>query len=139
MFLRSSATGARVQGFHGLLNDAGTPGSAVKLQGRKSFMLFIVTAVKLLAEVALLSLIGRWLLGAWLTRLNPGQTAGNPFLWVLTTLSAPPVWLVARLTSRWVHSRHHLKMALGLTALVWILATFLKIRFCVDAGMELCR
>ena len=121
------------------MQGAGALGSAVKLQGRKSSMLFVVTATKLLAEVALLSLIGRWLLGAWLNRLNPGQTAGNPFLWVLTTLSAPPVWLVARLTSRWVHARHHLKMALALTALLWILATVLKIRLCVDAGMELCR
>ena len=61
-------------------------------------MLFAVTAMKMLAELALLALVGHGLLRLLLQRLAPQSLASNPFLWLLATLCRPPLWLVARLS-----------------------------------------
>jgi hypothetical protein len=102
-------------------------------------MLLAVSAFKLLAEVALLSLLGRGVLGLWLSRLDPARVAANPFWWLLQTLSAPPLWLVARLVPRTFPVRAHAWLAGALMLVLWVLATALKIRWCLDAGVTACR
>jgi hypothetical protein len=102
-------------------------------------MLLAVSAFKLLAEVALLSLIGRGVLGLWLSRLDPARAAANPFWWLLHTLSAPPLWLAARLLPRTLPARYHPWLALALMLGLWVLATALKIGWCLDAGVAACR
>ena len=102
-------------------------------------MLFAVTALKMIAELALLALVGHGLLRLLLQRLAPQSLASNPFLWLLATLCRPPLWLVARLSPPSVLPRHHPWLALALMAGLWLAATYLKIRLCLDLGMEHCR
>jgi len=102
-------------------------------------MLFAATALKMIAELALLALVGHALLRLLLQRLAPQSMASNPFLWLLATLCKPPLWLVARLSPGWVQTRHHPWLAVALLSGLWLAATYLKIRLCLDLGMEHCR
>ncbi|TDQ43759.1 hypothetical protein [Tepidicella xavieri] len=103
-------------------------------------MWFFVIAVKLIAEIALLSLLGRWVLGAWLRRLGPaGAGQENVFLWVLDTLTRPFVVVAGWVTPRWIPRAHLPLVAFGLLAVVWLAALLGKIGLCVELGMEQCR
>ena len=52
-------------------------------------MLLLASALKLIAELALLALLGRWVLAAGLRRLAPQALDSNVFLWLLDTLCRP--------------------------------------------------
>ena len=101
-------------------------------------MLFFVTAVKLVAEIALLALLGRWVLGAWVQRLAPQSGGQNVFLWVLDAVARPFVRVAGWLTPRWV-LRQHWPLVAFLLLLVWVAAVVLKITLCLENGMEACR
>jgi hypothetical protein len=98
-------------------------------------MLLLVTTVKLLAEVALLALLGRALLG-WLAGARRDQ---NLFYRVLDIVSRPVVRSARWLSPRVVLDRHVPLVALLLTALVWLGATAAKIAVCLEIGMQACR
>jgi hypothetical protein len=98
-------------------------------------MLLLVTTVKLLAEVALLALLGRALLG-WLAGARRDQ---NLFYRVLDIASRPVVRSARWLSPRVVLDRHVPLVALLLTALVWLGATAAKIAVCLEIGMQACR
>jgi hypothetical protein len=102
-------------------------------------MLFFVTAVKLVAEIALLALLGRWVLGAWVQRLAPQAGGQNVFLWVLDAVARPFVRAAGFLTPRWVLRQHWPLVAFLLLLLVWVVAVLLKITLCLESGMEACR
>jgi hypothetical protein len=102
-------------------------------------MLFLVTSVKLICEIALLSLLGRWLLAAWIGRLTPQADNSNPFLWVLDTLCRPFVVGVGWMTRRFVPKQHHALVAFLLLMLVWGGMTLIKIALCLNAGALQCR
>ena len=102
-------------------------------------MLFAITALKMLTELAFLALLGRGILRLFLHRLAPQAAATNPFLWILDALCRPPLWMVAVITPHHVPDRHHPVLALAMMAGLWLAFTWLKIEWCLQQGMEQCR
>lgn len=98
-------------------------------------MLTFVTAVKLIAEIALMALAGRWLLGL----LAGAKRDGNPFYQVLQILVKPFLQVARWITPRFVVDRHIPLVAFLLLALVWVAVTVLKIQTCLRIGVEHCR
>ena len=98
-------------------------------------MLLLVTAIKLVAEIALLALLGRAVLG--LLAGSGRQT--NPFFQLLDVMARPFLAITRRVTPRVVIDRH-VPLAAGLLlALVWLLATLAKINLCLQLGVQACR
>jgi hypothetical protein len=98
-------------------------------------MLLAVSAIKLVAEIALMALLGRWLLGV----LAGGKRETNLFYQVLDVLTKPFVKGVRMITPRVVIDRH-VPMATGLLLLmVWVVVTLVKINLCVEAGVRTCQ
>ena len=98
-------------------------------------MLTLVTAAKLIAEIALMALLGQWLLGL----LAGARRDKNVFYLTLQTLGRPFV-AVARLVSpKFVVERHLPLVAFCLLLFAWIGVTILKIQTCLQIGVELCK
>ena len=98
-------------------------------------MLLLVTTVKLIAEIALLALLGQWLLGL----LAGAKRDQNIFYQILQILGRPFV-AVARLVSpKLVVDRHLPLVAFFLLLFVWLGVTILKIQTCMQIGVELCK
>lgn len=98
-------------------------------------MLFVATAFKLLAEIALLAMAGQWMLGL----LAGDNKSANPFYRVLQLVGKP--WM---LSARWLSPRvaldRHLPLvAVLLAALIWLVATAGKVGICLNIGVALCR
>lgn len=98
-------------------------------------MLIIVTALKLIAEIALLALSGQWLLGF----VCGARRNGNPFYALLLLLGRP--WVQA---ARWLSPRqvldHHLPLvAFFLLLLVWGTVSIAKVGICLQIGVALCK
>lgn len=102
-------------------------------------MLFVVTALKMVAEIALMALLGRWVLGAWIQRLSPQAASQNVFLWLLDAVTRPFVQAAGWMTPRWVLRQHWSLVAFCLLLLVWVAAVIVKIALCVEEGMPQCR
>jgi hypothetical protein len=98
-------------------------------------MFTLLSALKLITEVALLALLGQWLLG-WLT--GPRREA-NLFYQLLQIMGRPALWLARRLSPRLVLDRHLPLVAFLLLVLAWTGLTLAKIAHCLDVGMDLCR
>jgi hypothetical protein len=98
-------------------------------------MLLFVSIVKLVAEIALMALAGRWLLGL----LAGGRRETNFFYRLLDIVTAPFVKAVRRITPRVVIDRHIPLAAFILLSMVWIFATLGKIQICVKIGVLACR
>ena len=97
-------------------------------------MLFLVSSVKLIAEIALMALAGQILLGL----LAGAKRDSNLFYQVLQVITNPVVKGVRVLTPRVVLDRHIPIAALGLVAIVWLVATIGKISLCVRIGVQQC-
>ena len=97
-------------------------------------MLFLISAVKLLAEIALLAIAGQWVLGL----LAGAGRDSNPFYQVLNIITRPVIKAVRFVTPRVVLDRHVPLAAFALLAIVWIGATLAKINYCVRIGVEQC-
>ena len=93
-------------------------------------MLLAVMILKLLAEVALLALLGRGLIGLL---AGPAQ-ATNPFWRVLDWVVAP----LERTLARWWPRRATTVLVVALL-LLWLVATVLKIHACLALGAHACR
>lgn len=102
-------------------------------------MLWLATTVKLLAEIALMALLGQWVLG-WLA--GPHRER-NPFYQVLSIVTRPARWCVARLAAVVVgqepSARHVERLAFACLMLAWLLATVTKIQICLAVGVLACR
>lgn len=98
-------------------------------------MLTVLSAAKLVFEIALLALAGQWVLGL----LVGGRRDGNLMYQLLQRVSQPFVALVPWVTPRRVLPRHHPWVAFLLLALAWLLVTAAKIAHCVQIGVALCR
>lgn len=98
-------------------------------------MFLFVTAVKLLAEIASLALLGQWLLG----KLAGTRREQNFFYQLLSLLGRPAVRVARRVTPRFVHPRHVPLVAFALLAMVWLGATVAKIQLCLAMGVALCQ
>lgn len=98
-------------------------------------MLTLVSAIKLIAEIALLSLAGQWLLGL----LAGAKREQNLFYQLLSVMTRPFVRLARAVSPRLVLDRHVPLVAFLLLAFVWLFSLIAKVRICVQAGMEMCR
>ncbi len=98
-------------------------------------MLTLISIVKLVAEIALLSLFGQWVLG-----LLAGQRKEqNLFYQVLQLLGRPFVSVARFVTPKFVLERHLPLVAFLLLLLLWVMATATKIGYCVEVGVALCK
>jgi len=98
-------------------------------------MLLVVSSIKLVAEIALLALVGRFLLGL----LAGAKRDSNPFYGVLDVLVRPFVRATRAITPRVVLDRHVPLAAFLLLLLVWLVVTAIKINLCVQLGLQACR
>jgi hypothetical protein len=98
-------------------------------------MLLLVSAVKLIAEIALLSLLGQGLLYL----LAGEKRQGNLFYQLLQVMTRPFLRAARWIAPRVVLDRHVPLVAFLLLALAWVVATAAKITLCVQIGVENCR
>jgi len=98
-------------------------------------LLLLVEIVKLLAEIALMSLAGQWVLG-----ILAGQKREQNMVYQLFNVLTKPLIAVSRLvTPKVVLDRHLPLVAFLLLMFVWIVATMTKIDMCVRMGVHLCK
>lgn len=98
-------------------------------------MLTVVTAIKLISEIALLALSGQWLIG-----LMSGAARGrNPFYALLQLVGRPWIRAARWLSPRVVLDGHVPLVAFFLLLLVWILASLAKVSICLQIGVALCK
>lgn len=98
-------------------------------------MLALITTAKLIAEIALLALLGQWLLGL----LAGAKRDKNPFYQVLQIVGKPFVSIARLVTPKFVLDRHLPLVAFFLLLFLWVAMTILKIRTCLRVGVELCQ
>ena len=97
--------------------------------------MLLTTSIKLLAEIALMALLGQGLLAL----LAGAGRDRNPFYRVLATVTGPFVRGARRITPRVVLDRHVPFVAFVLLGFVWIAATVVKISLCLESGVQTCR
>ena len=98
-------------------------------------MLLFLSAVKLIAEIALMALLGQGLLFV----LAGARRETNFFYQLLRTLTKPFTALSRLITPRKVADQHVPFVAFFLLLLVWIVVTIEKVRYCVSVEMVGCR
>jgi hypothetical protein len=98
-------------------------------------MLIVVTAFKLVAEIALFALCGQWLLGF----LTSTRRNGNPFYAFLKLLGHPWVSAARWLSPKIVLDRHLPLVAFFLMLIIWTAASLAKIGICLKTGVNLCK
>lgn len=98
-------------------------------------MLFAITTVKLIAEIALLALAGQWVLGL----LAGAKKDSNLFYQILEIMGRPFVTVARLVSPKVVIDRHVPLVAFLLVGLVWFVATVLKIQTCLRIGVALCQ
>jgi hypothetical protein len=98
-------------------------------------MLTLISAAKLITEVALLSLMGQWVLG-----MIVGERRGENLIYqLLQQVGRPFVVLVRWVAPSQVLPKYHPWVAFLLLTLVWLALTAAKIAHCVQTGIALCR
>ena len=98
-------------------------------------MLLIVSSIKLLAEIALMALAGQFLLGL----LAGAKREKNFFYRLLQVLTTPFVKGMRLITPKAVIDRHIPLAAFVLLAMVWVMATLMKVNLCIQIGVQQCR
>ena len=98
-------------------------------------MLLLISAVKLIAEIALLALFGQWVLG-----LLAGQRKSeNLFYKILQQVGSPFVKLARFVTPKLVLERHLPLVAFLILSFVWVGVTLVKVNHCLKIGVALCQ
>jgi len=98
-------------------------------------MLAVANVIKLIAEIALLALLGQWLLGL----LAGAKKDQNLFYQILQIIGRPFVAAARLISPRLVLDRHVPLVAFFLLLFIWLGATIYKIQTCVQIGVELCK
>jgi hypothetical protein len=98
-------------------------------------MLFLVTLVKLIAEIALMVLAGQFVLGL----LAGANRERNVFYRILQTAGQPFVKATRLVAPRAILDRHVPAAAFFLVAGIWLVATVVKVQVCVQVGLERCQ
>jgi hypothetical protein len=98
-------------------------------------MLAVASVIKLIAEIALLALLGQWLLGL----LAGARKQQNLFYQILQIIGRPFVSAARLLSPKVVLDRHVPLVAFILLFFVWVGATIYKIQTCIQIGVELCK
>ena len=98
-------------------------------------MLLLISAVKLIAEIALLALFGQWVLG-----LLAGQRKSeNLFYKILQQVGSPFVKLARFVTPKLVLERHLPLVAFLILGFVGVGVTLVKVNHCLKIGVALCQ
>ncbi len=97
--------------------------------------LTLVSTAKMVAEIALLSLAGQWLLGL----LAGSKRSSNLFYQVLSIMTRPFVRLARAISPSLVLDRHVPLVTFLMLSFVWVICLLAKVRICVQVGMEMCR
>jgi hypothetical protein len=98
-------------------------------------MLAVASAIKLIAEIALMALLGQWVLGL----LAGAKREQNLFYQILQIVGRPFVSVARLLTPKLVLDRHVPLVAFLLLLFVWLAVTIYKIQTCLQIGVELCK
>lgn len=98
-------------------------------------MLLLVEILKLVAEIALLSLAGQWVLGL----LAGKKREQNLFYQVFQVLTRPLIAGARMVSPRVVLDQHLPLVAFFLLFFLWVVATITKIDICVRIGVHLCK
>lgn len=98
-------------------------------------MLAVASTIKLIAEIALMALLGQWVLGL----LAGAKKDQNLFYQILQIISRPFVSVARLLTPKLVLDRHVPLVAFLLLLFIWLGATIYKIQTCLQIGVELCK
>jgi hypothetical protein len=98
-------------------------------------MLFVASTLKLIAEIALLALLGQWILGL----LAGAKKDGNLFYQILQIVGKPFVVAARFITPKQIIDRHVPLVAFLLLLFIWIAATLTRIRICLEIGVEMCK
>lgn len=98
-------------------------------------MLLLVEIVKMLAEIALLALLGQGVL--WV--LAGRRRAENPFYQLFQVLTKPLIAAARLVSPRVVVDQHLPLVAFLLLFFIWVVATLTKIDICVRIGVQLCK
>lgn len=98
-------------------------------------MLAVATILKLLAEIALLALLGQWIVGL----LSGRAKVSNPFYRVLQLVGRPWVRAARWLSPALVRDRHMPLWAALLLILLWVGAALAKVSICLQIGVASCR
>ncbi|MBK7062677.1 MAG: hypothetical protein IPH51_20395 [Rubrivivax sp.] len=98
-------------------------------------MLLLINALKLIVEIALLSLAGRWVLAL----LAGAGREGNVFYRVLDIVASPFLKLMRWVSPRMVLDRHVPLATFLLLSVCWVLLTMVKIGLCLQSGVNVCR
>jgi hypothetical protein len=98
-------------------------------------MLLFVSILKLVAEIALLAMLGQLILG-----LLAGAKREQNFFYQLLQMMTKPFVKGARLISpKLVIDRHVPLVAFLLLAFIWVVATITKISLCLQIGVQQCQ
>jgi hypothetical protein len=98
-------------------------------------LLLFLSAVKLVCEIALLSLLGRGLL-----YILAGQRRDTNFFYQLLTVLTRPFTTAARwIAPRQVADQHVPLVAFFLLSIIWAVVTFERIRYCISVNMVGCQ
>ena len=98
-------------------------------------MLIFAIAIKLVAEIALLVLLGQGVVGV----LAGDKKAGNLVYRLLQLLGKPWTSAARWVSPRFVIDRHVPLVAFFCLLLVWVTASVLKVGICLQIGVALCR
>jgi hypothetical protein len=98
-------------------------------------MLLLTSSIKLIAEIALLALLGQWVLGL----LAGARREGNFFYQLLQVLTRPFVRLTRLISPRVVLDRHIPLATFLWLASLWLVVTLLRIQHCLEIGVQLCK
>jgi hypothetical protein len=98
-------------------------------------MLLAVMILKSLAELSLMFLAGRFVLG-----LLVGERRQANVVWQLLDVAAKPVlWLTRRISPGVILDRHIPLAAAGWLSMAWLLLVAVKINLCLQLGLAACR
>jgi hypothetical protein len=97
-------------------------------------LLTLVSIVKLLAEIALLALLGQGVLAL----LAGAKRDQNLFYQMLQIMTRPFITGARFITPKVVLDRHVPIVAFLLLFFIWLVATITKISICVQIGVEKC-
>ena len=101
----------------------------------QAYMFLMISALKLITEIALLALAGQWILG-----MLAGQRKQHTvFYQVLEIIGRPFVRLTRWVTPPIVLERHLPLVAFLILGFLWLIATVTKIAHCLKVGVALCQ
>ena len=98
-------------------------------------MLLVVEILKLVAEIALMAILGQWVLGL----LAGARREQNLFYQLFQIMTRPFIAGARMVSPRVVLDRHLPLVAFLLLSFLWVVATITKIDICVRIGVHLCK